>query len=278
MQQAGGLLTRGKHEHFETSAGWQPTVPYFEEEKEMITTTKRPSARNRYLKVTALILALAASFVTGLQPQSAADSLPDFSPEARQLKPFSDDLDRYDKIFEELSKKATITSADLVALNQLAESLKRRTSQPQQAFRSIVDKLRRANQLERLDELVLAKTTDERRRALVREGGGLRRQLETIVNDISRIGVELDADIQGLRAKLRAQSDLQLDHPEVGKGNLRAIRVGYSTPAAFFQNPVHPVRCSYWKIVSLLTPLDSQPADVLVKKQKHCRSTQTVTT
>lgn len=235
----------------------------------MITTTKRPSARNRYFKVTALILALAASFVTGLQPQRAAsaEALPDFASERRQFDPFSKDLIKFDDKVEELSKKATITSAEFAALSQLAESLKRRVSEPQRAFRSVIDKLRNANQLERLDELALAQTRNERRKSLLRANGGVKRQLEAIVNDITRIGEELDADIRGLRAKLRAQSEENFRQPNVGKGNLRAIRVGYSTPAVFFK---HPIRCAYWRVVFTCTPDESQSADVITNIDKHC--------
>lgn len=217
-----------------------------------------------------LLVALGASAAFALNPRaSAASTDANLSSETRTLITYGNELFAHDVAVEQLSKKATLTSPEVDSVNTRAADLKRRLPQIQQAFRSIIDKLKAANQFNDLDSIVLARFRDERKRAFLREDGGPKRRLESLVNDIPGLAQELDTEVQGLRSRLRAQVEENLLNPKATELRVRAVRVAF-TPATpvFFKKPL---RCAYWKAVTIASPINSpEEREAFLKAIKYC--------
>ena len=165
-----------------------------------------------YWKLTALVVALAMSLVQGVganrtHARAATFDNPNLSSEARTVDSFNDDLVSYDKKRVELSKKSSLTNEEFNSLERNGNDLKRRVLELKDATESIVRKLKAAGRWDNLDEEILAKLTDAKDRAFVRDNGGLRRILESAGTDLnSQSGDEIVAPLNRLRSKV-AQSN-----------------------------------------------------------------------
>ncbi len=210
----------------------------------MRNITAKSFSRRRIFTCALLLAALVAIVTLALNPRASADSRANISSDIRTLITYGNELFDHDAGVEQLSKKATLARAEVDSVNTKAGDLKRRLPQIQQAFRSIINKLKTANQLGDFDRIVFARIKDERTKALLREGGGPRRILESIASDIPQLAQELEREVQGLRSKLRAQAEENLLNPNTTDLRARSVRVAF-TPAAFFR----PIRCRYWQAV-----------------------------
>jgi len=191
-------------------------------------------ARFNYWKLTALLAALAMSLVQGVganRTPSRATTFdrPNLSSEAQTVNSFNDDLSNFDKKRVELTKKSTLTNQEFSSLERTGNDLKQRVSQLRDAAVAIINKLKAAGRWETLDEGVLAKLTDAKERAFVRDNGGLRHLLENAVADLnSQSGDEIVAPLSQLRAKVAQSRANQFDgYQEVPS---RMVAASYEPP------------------------------------------------
>jgi hypothetical protein len=214
----------------------------------------------------ALITSTAFAFYP---PTTATSSDADLASERRILLAYGRELFDHDTKVEQLSKKATLTNAEVDAVNNKKEDLKRRLPQIQQAIRAVIDKLKAANQFNNFDAIVLARVRDARIKALLQEDGGPKRQLERLANDLAGLAQELDTDVQGLRSRLRAQVEENVLNPKTTDIRARTIRVAFTPDApVLFRKPL---RCAYWKAVYYAAPLDSpEEAAAMDKLIQYC--------
>jgi len=208
--------------------------------------------RFNYWKLTALAVALAMSLVQGAganrtraraATRAATFDSPNLSSEARTVDSFNDDLVSYDKKRVELSKRSSLTNEEFNALERNGNDLKRRVVELKDATESIVRKLKAAGRWDNLDEEILAKFTDAKDRAFVRDNGGLRHILESAGTDLnSQSGDEIVAPLSLLRSKVAQRNQDRFDaNPEAP---WRTVAAGYQPPAS---NPsalmARSVRC-----------------------------------
>ena len=240
-------------------------------------TNITPKQFSRYSFASAILLiALFASVAFAFNPlASAASTEANLRSETRALIAYGNELFDHDVRVEELGQKATLTKAEVDSVNTKAADLKTRLPQIQQTFRTIIDKLKAANQFNDFDSIVLARVRDERKKTFLREDGGPKRRLETLVNDIPGLAQELDKEVQGLRSKLRAQVEENLLNPKTIELRARAVRVGF-TPAPF--ELFSKLRCAYWKAVFATTGPDTpEEAAAAGKAFKYCHSASSAT-
>lgn len=243
----------------------------------MTNLTPKQFSRSHFFTCALLLVTLSASVAFAFNPRVSAVAVEaNLSTEIRTLITFGNELFEHDVKLEQLTKKATLTGAEVDAAGLKAADLKRRLPQIQQTFRAIIDKLKAANEFNNFDAIVFARIKDERKKASLREDGGPKRRLETLANEISGLGQELDAEVQGLRSKLRAQLDENLVNPKAKDFSVKAVRVAF-TPAApvFFRRSL---RCSYWNAV-LSSTVDGSPEEVAAgaKMLKYCGNTTSAT-
>ncbi len=224
-------------------------------------------SRRRFFACAILLLALGASVAFAFNPRASADSIrANLSQEVRVLIVFGNELFAHDLRVEQLSKKATLTRVEVESVNTKAADLKRQLPRIQQAFRSLMDKLKAVRQFDNFNAIVLTRARNATERTLMEEDGGPRRQLERLATDIPNLAKELDDEVQGLRSKLRAQAEENILNPKTLR---RAVRVAF-TPAApvfFFR----PLRCAYWKAVWFTSePGSAEESEAFDKGKKFC--------
>jgi hypothetical protein len=239
----------------------------------MSNITPKQFSKRHFFTCALLLLALGASVAFAFNPRaSAASTGANLSTETRALIAYGNELFEHDVKVEQLTKKATLTAAEVDAVNTKAADLKRRLPQIQQTFRSIIDKLKAANEFNNFDSIVFARIKDERKKASLREDGGPKRRLETLASDIPSLARELDAEVQGLRSKLRAQIDENLLNPKAADLRARAVRVASTTAAPVIFR--RSLRCAYWNAILSSTEADT-PAETAAgsKAVKYCNGT-----
>jgi len=197
-------------------------------------------------KVTALAVVFAFALIQNvsvspatIKPLNVTDVKIDS--ELRALDGFLDD---WLKVFiqqRQFSQRNSLTNSEFDAIKANADGVKSRCSQFEGAIREIIKKLKAAGRWEGLDDEVLAKTTDEKLKADLREDGGLRHLLESAASQYcSRAGDEITGPIEGLRPKLKAQAqDLLFDRAGPNSG-FRVVRASYNATTPMF---VKPLRC-----------------------------------
>jgi len=191
---------------------------------------KRNRLTNRTL---AVIFAVGAMMFSQIMPTSAVTSSAapahvvgdaDVSAESRTLDAFVTELDNFDKKTTELKRKASVSSEELELHARNGNDLKRRVAGVQNALRDAIRKLKATGQWDRLDEIVLANTSDARIQELLRRES-FRRILEETANSID--SSEIDRPLDALRNRVSAQNSFE-------SGNstsvvLRMVRVSYSS-------------------------------------------------
>lgn len=189
--------------------------------------------RTSHGKLTALaVLAIAAilSVIPIRSTRSAAPlDEPNLSNEERTVNSFTDDLSNFDTKRAELSKKPSLTNEEFSSLERTGNDLKRRVSQLKDATESIINKLKAAGRWNTLDEDVLARLTDAKDRATLRDNGGLRHILESAVTDLNgQSGDEIVAPLSQLRSKVAQSKDDRFDwYQEVPS---RMVAASYELP------------------------------------------------
>jgi hypothetical protein len=176
-----------------------------------------------YAFLMALMMLLPSQFPgVNAHPATGAAADLNLSAEKQALESFGNDLLPYIEQENRLRKKATLTSAELAALRASGNALKQRIATAQQNFRSLIAKLKAANQWDTLDTQVTALITDGSLRSLLQDEGGAKKIWEELANELGSLAQEIDGDVQRLSSRLQSQSS----SPE-GDLRSRAVRVAY---------------------------------------------------
>ncbi|MDQ3821525.1 MAG: hypothetical protein M3362_28125 [Acidobacteriota bacterium] len=183
-----------------------------------------------------LLATMLAAALTLLPPTSAAHrtaSAPgdaDLSNEARDLDSFGSALFKYEQKCAELDKKSALTRAEFESVKSGADDLNSRVSQVQGVFRSIIEKLKRANQWDDFDNIALQKMMDGSVRTFLREEGGAKRVLESAAAQAGAITSDVNALRERLKAKVREQSSSFTDADNQDSG-WRILPASYAASA-----------------------------------------------
>lgn len=182
-----------------------------------------------------LSLSLLAAALTLLPHASAsrmrsAASDADLSSEAHTLDSFGSALFKYEQKCSELDKKSALTRAEFEGVKSGADDLNSRVSQVQGAFRSIIEKLKRANQWDDFDNIALQKMMDGSVRTFLREEGGAKRVLETAAAQAGGITSDVNELRERLKAKVRAENSSFTESRNQESG-WRIIRASYAPPS-----------------------------------------------
>lgn len=169
----------------------------------------------RYLKLTAGIAVLAMALIPSISPSTANNQpltgsapVPDLvnlTSEERALAKYFDELYAYHKQSAQLSKKATLVSADLEPLQRKSDDLKGRVSGLQNTIREIVRKLRAANEWKDLDTTIAASITDSSRAAKFKQDS-FKQLLEDSSNNLTSHGNEINIPLDKLRKRLTSRT------------------------------------------------------------------------
>ena len=153
------------------------------------------------------------------------------SAEQRELARFSDDLLTFNQQVLTLSKKARLTSSELASARSSGNTLKQRIAAAQQNFRSVIAKLKAANQWERLDAKLTALITDSGLRSILQSEGGAKKIWEDLANNLGSLAQEIDGDVQKLSGRVQSQSSSSEDELRA-----RAVRVAYRPAPVFWRS------------------------------------------
>jgi hypothetical protein len=193
--------------------------------------------KRTFNKKIALFAVVAVLLLQGLllsahsEAMTGAPTELNLSAEIQALESFDDALTLFEKNVKDLGKKVTITSQELSSARTGANTVKSRVSQAQQAFRSVVDKLRTAGKLDN-PESVLPPIRDAKLRRLIQQEGGAKRILETLASQSATLSQEIDALVQPLNSKVRASLDLRNERARNAAS--RVVRVAYNPPAPIY--------------------------------------------
>lgn len=136
------------------------------------------------------------------QPSATAATV-DLSSELQALDTYASDLSAFDKTFNGVSKKDSLTRNEFDGLQRNAEDLKRRLSGLQNEIGQIVRKLKAAGQWDKLDDAVLAHIDDARVKSQLSQIG-LKRLLDEASSDLSNSGNEITGPVELLNRKISA--------------------------------------------------------------------------
>jgi len=187
---------------------------------------------------------LVQSFFAGTSAGTVAPQSINLSSEKQTLESFGDSLGLLEKNVKDLGKKATITSQELNSARSSATNLKSRVSQAQQAFQSVVNKLRAAGKLDDPDS-VLPQITSPRAQSIIRENGGTKRILESLASQLNGLSQEIDSLLQPLNSKVGADGGERFVEGRDLKA--RAVRVAYN-PAPILRSARCLVRGGIYRI------------------------------
>jgi hypothetical protein len=198
--------------------------------------------------ITILLQSVLLSASSGATTGATAEL--NLSAEIQALESFDDALTLFEKNVKDLGKKASITSQELTSARTNANTVKSRVSQVQQAFRSVVDKLKAAGKLDNPDS-VLPQIRDAKLRRLIQQEGGTKRILETLASQSGTLLQEIDALVQPLNSRVRASLDSENERVQEFKS--RVVRVAY--------NPLKPIylgflRCMVRYGIFLIKPTE----------------------
>jgi hypothetical protein len=188
--------------------------------------------KDRKSKVTwvlALLLTLQSLFISAnaRMATGVATDL-NLSSEERELARFSDDLFTFNQQVLSLSKKSRLTNSELASARSSGNGLKQRISSAQQNFRSIIAKLKAANQWDTLDAQLAALITDSGIRSILQAEGGAKKILDDLANHLTSLSQEIDGSVQSLSGRVQSQSSFsESELPS------RAVRVAYQPTAVF---------------------------------------------
>jgi hypothetical protein len=185
------------------------------------------------LTLIALVLFQGIHLAANVQAASRVSIVADLSSEGRTLDSFVDELSAFDKRHAELSKKASLTRLEFEAHQRTANTLKNRVSAVQNALQDIIRKLKAAGQWDKLDAIILAKTSDSRFQDLARRES-FKRLLEAASTGLSAEANEISAPLDSLRNQLKGQAHDNLFTPGNSSLALRAIPVAYHPAPAVF--------------------------------------------
>jgi hypothetical protein len=136
------------------------------------------------------------------QPSATVANV-DLSSELRQLDSYANDLSAFDKTFDVVSRKQSLTKNEFDGLQRRAEDLKQRLSGLQAVIGEIIRRLKAADQWEKLDDTVLAQITNARVRNQLSQIG-FKRLLEETASQLSSDGNEITGPIELLNRKVAA--------------------------------------------------------------------------
>lgn len=174
--------------------------------------------------VAAFIIMQTVFFAGGSGAMTTTPQSINLSSEKQTLESFDDALAALEKNVKDLGKKASITSQELNSAKSTASNVKSRVSQAQQAFQSVINKLKAAGKLDDPDS-VLPQITHPKAQSIIRENGGTKRILESLASQLSGLSQEVDSLIQPLNSKVRADAGERFVDGKDLKA--RAVRVAY---------------------------------------------------
>ena len=165
------------------------------------------------------------------QPSATAATV-DISSELRALDTYANDLSAFDKTFNGVSRKDSLTRNEFDGLQRNAEDLKRRLSGLQTEIGQIVRKLKAAGQWDKLDDTVLAHIDDARVRNQLSQIG-LKRLLDEAASELSSGGSEITGPVELLNRKISAGfHDFNFDRRAEGL-SWRVVPVNYRAEPLF---------------------------------------------
>lgn len=187
-----------------------------------------------YIKWTAVVAVLGITIIAGVRQSTATKQPPpavsspsgaDLANEERVLAKYFDDLVAYDTEAAQLSKRASLVSADLDPLKRQSDDLKGRLSGLQNTIREIVKKLKAANEWDDLDTSLAAKIQDGTSNTFFKQNS-FKQLLEESSNNLNSHGNEISTTLDNLRKKLASQGP----SPSRNGLNLPIVRATYTTP------------------------------------------------
>lgn len=187
-------------------------------------------------RLVAIAIAAATILVQSLFTYTSARALPgaaadvDITSEKRSVDAFGADLTALLAKCKDLAKKQSITASELNSAKATASGLKSRVSQAQQAFRSVVDKLKAAGLWDNLDS-ILPQITDAKAKRIIAENGGSQRILEEAASQLIGLSQEIDLLVQPLGAKVRASAANSFEDERLQDLRSRVVHVTYNPPA-----------------------------------------------
>jgi hypothetical protein len=185
-----------------------------------------------------MIFQIGKSAATTSPAPAIADA--DLIAEGRILDTYVDNLVAFDKKGADLGKKSSLTRAEFVAYEQVGEDLKRRVAEVRNAVLRAIDKLKAAGQWDNLDQIVLARISDSKFQAFVRQES-LKKTIEDLAEGRNINVNEIVSPVDKLRSRVQAQTPDSIFAPRNSTLASRAVRVAYTTPPAMFTKPV---RCA----------------------------------
>src|SRR5262245_6893166 len=142
----------------------------------------------------AVVIAL-QSLLIGMNAQQATAEL-NISSEDRELTRFSDDLFNFSEQVLNLRKKSRVTDAELASIRSSANGIKQKIAAAQQNFRSILTKLKAANQLDTLDARVNGPISAGSRPSILQRASGTKKLLEDLASNLGPLAQEIDQELQ----------------------------------------------------------------------------------
>ena len=191
--------------------------------------SKFNSRKSNLTGVIALVLVL-QTLVSGTNASMATGVVADLkiSAEVREIERFDDDLFTFSDQILNLKKKSRLTSAELAAARSTGTGIKQSIAAAQINFRSIIAKLKAANQWEALDAKVNGILTSGPSRSIFQRAGGAKKLYEELANNLGQLSQEIEGDVQRLSSRVQSQSTSSDDELRY-----RAVRVAYQ-PATVF--------------------------------------------
>ena len=185
-----------------------------------------------YLKLTAVVAALAMTLIPSMRSSAAKNQPPrataatsvDLANEDRVITKYFDDLVAFDNQSAELGKRARLVSADLDPLQSKSDDLKRRLSGVQDSVREIVRKLKAANEWNDLDTSIAARIKGGTSNTFLQETS-FKQLLEESSNNLTSHANEISTPLDNLRKKLTSRYDNGAD--------VQIVRAGYEAPVPF---------------------------------------------
>ncbi|MEW6208274.1 MAG: hypothetical protein AB1631_07895 [Acidobacteriota bacterium] len=194
------------------------------------------------------------------------------STEARELERFSDELFNFYEQISNLKKKSRLTSAEIASARSSGNGVKQQIASAQQHFRSLIAKLKAANQWDTLDAKANTLITGGQIRSITQRAGGAKKLFEDLANNLSPLTQEIDRDVQRLSSRVQSRSS----SPE-GELRTRAVRVAY-LPALVAEESF---RCrmvgavTNVRIVFFGLPCCPPPARIVKRLERVCEDDST---
>src|SRR5688572_12818091 len=185
---------------------------YFLKQEEKMGVSKSNSRKSKFTGVIALVIVLqtlVSGTIAGRATGVAADL--NISAEVREIERFDDDLFTFSDQILNLRKKSRLTSAELATARSSGNGIKQSIAAAQNNFRSIIVKLKAANQWEALDAKVNGLITSGSSRSIFQRAGGAKKLYEELADSLGQLSQEIEGDVQRLSSRVQSQTSSSED-------------------------------------------------------------------